>query len=96
MLHYDRIDLSEGIDVVSSNNSKECIICDYQFFNHGFKFRDSICNGCHDLTMLCLSINDTVIITVKDVDYHFFIYDISKSKAVHLLQSSVLIDHDYV
>ena len=27
MLHYDRIDLGEGIDVAKSNNSKECIIC---------------------------------------------------------------------
>ena len=96
MLHYDRIDLSEGIDVVSSNNSKECIICDYQFFNHGFKFRDSVCNGCHDLTMLFLSINDIAIITVKDVDYRFIIYDISKSKAVSLVKSSVLIDPDYI
>ena len=29
MLYYDRIDLSEGIDVAKSNNSKECIICHY-------------------------------------------------------------------
>ena len=27
MLHYDRIDLGEGIDVAKINNSKECIIC---------------------------------------------------------------------
>ena len=26
MLCYDRIDLSEGIDVAKSNNSKECVI----------------------------------------------------------------------
>ena len=95
-MHYDSIDLSEGNDVVSSNNSKECIICDYWFFNHGFKFRDSVCNGCHDLTMLCLSINDITIVTVKDVDYRFIIYDISKSKAVSLLKSSVLVDRDYI
>ena len=31
MLHYDRIDINEGIDVAKSNNSKECIIC-YTFF----------------------------------------------------------------
>ena len=34
------------------------------FFNHGFRFRDSICNGCHDLTMFCLNINDIAIMTV--------------------------------
>ena len=31
MLHYDRIDLGEGIDAAKSNNIKECIICHYWF-----------------------------------------------------------------
>ena len=29
MLYYNRIDLSEGVDVGKSNNSKECIVCHY-------------------------------------------------------------------
>ena len=32
MLYYDRNDLSKGIDVAKSNNSKEWIICHYWFF----------------------------------------------------------------
>ena len=32
------IDISEGADPTKSNKSKECIICHYWFFNHGFKF----------------------------------------------------------
>ena len=43
--------LSEGIDVTESNNSKECIVCYYCFFNHWFKFQDPVYNGCHDLTI---------------------------------------------
>ena len=27
MLYYDRIDISEGIDLIKKNNSKECMIC---------------------------------------------------------------------
>ena len=69
MLYYDRIDLSEGIEVAISNNIKECMFCHYWFFNHGSKFQDSIWNGCHDLTMLCLNISDIAIITVKNVYY---------------------------
>ena len=46
MLYYDRIDISEGIDLSKSNKSKECLICHYWFFNHGFKFQDCVCNGC--------------------------------------------------
>ena len=58
MLYYNRIYTSEGMDLDKSNNSKECIICQYFFFNHGFKFQDYACNGCHDLSMLCLDISD--------------------------------------
>ena len=39
------------------------------FFNNGFKYQDSLCNGCHDLIMLCLSINNIAIITSKGVHY---------------------------
>ena len=65
MLYYDRIDTSEGIDLVKSNNSKECMICHYWFLNHGFEFQDSVCNVCHDLTMLSVNISDIAIITIK-------------------------------
>ena len=27
-------------------------------FNHGLNFQDSVCNGCHHLTTLCLNISD--------------------------------------
>ena len=79
MLHYDRTDLGEGTDVAKSNNSKECIIGHYWFFNNGFKLQDSVCNGCHDLVMLCLNISDVATITVKGVDCRCIIHDISKS-----------------
>ena len=46
MLCYDRIDVSGGIDSTKRNINKECMICHYWFFNHGFKFQDSVCNGC--------------------------------------------------
>ena len=32
MLHLDRIDVSEGIDVNKTSTSKECDICHYWFF----------------------------------------------------------------
>ena len=43
------ITISKGIDLSKSNNSKECMICHYRFFNHGFEFHNHICYGCHDL-----------------------------------------------
>ena len=61
MLYYDNIDIREGIYVAKSSNSKECIISHYWFFHHGFKFQDSICNGCHNLAMLCVNISGIAI-----------------------------------
>ena len=57
MLYYDRIDISEGIDPTKSNKTRECMICHYFFFNHGFQFQDYVCNCCHDLTMLSVNPN---------------------------------------
>ena len=37
---------------------KECMIFHYWFFNHGFKFQDSVCNGCHDLLILSNNMSD--------------------------------------
>ena len=86
MLCYDRIDISEGIDLAKSNDSKKRMICHYWFFNHGVKFQDSVCNGCHDLTMLSVNISDIAIITVKNVDYRCIIHNIGKSEAINLLK----------
>ena len=68
MLYYKKIDTSEGIDPTKSNRSKEWMICYYWFFNHGFKLQDSVYNGCHDLTTLCLNISDIAVIIDKNVD----------------------------
>ena len=35
------------------------------FFNHGFKLQDSVCNGCHDLTMLSVNISDIALSLLK-------------------------------
>ena len=96
MLYYDIIDLSEATDVAKSNNSKECIVCQYYDFNRRFKFQKSVCNGCHDLLMLCLNISDITIITFKGVDYRCIIHDISKSDAIHLSGNYVLDDSGYI
>ena len=68
MLYYDKIGLSKGIDLAKSNSRKECMICHYWFFNHGFKFQDSICNG-YVFTMLSVNISDITNIIFKNVDF---------------------------
>ena len=50
MLHYKKNDASEGIDINKTSLSKECELCHYWFFKDvGFKSKEHVCNGCHDL-----------------------------------------------
>ena len=50
MLWYEKIDVAEGIDVNKTSASKECELCHYWFFKDiGSKFKDNVCNKCHEL-----------------------------------------------
>ena len=74
MLEYDRIDISEGIDINKTNASKECDICHYWYFlDKGFKYEPNPCNGSHDLMQKDLNFNDVAIVSVKKINYriHF-------------------------
>ena len=45
MLYFDRIDVSEGIDVNKTSASEECDICHYShFLSYSFKFQPNVCN----------------------------------------------------
>ena len=66
------------------------MICYFWLFNHRLKFQD-LCNDCHDLAMLCLNISNITIIPVKNVDYCCIIHNISKSEAINLAVSAVLV-----
>ena len=48
MLYFDRIDVSEGIDVNKTSASNECDICHHRCII-SFKFQPNVCNRCHDL-----------------------------------------------
>ena len=43
MLFYDRIDVSEGIDINKTSASKDCDACYYWYFlNYSFKFQPNV------------------------------------------------------
>ena len=65
MLYFDRIDVSEGIDVSKTSASKECDICHYWYFlNRGFKFQPYVCDRCHDLLMFVNLIDIAILLIV--------------------------------
>ena len=56
MLYFDRIDVSEGIDVNKTSASKKYNICRYWYFlNFSFKFQTNVCNRCYDLLMISIT-----------------------------------------
>ena len=91
MLYYDRIDLSEGIDIYKTSASKECDIFHYWYvLDKGFKFEHYVCNGCHDVLKMSISLKDIAIFYINCVDYCCIINEISKSDAVNLPQNDDL------
>ena len=50
MLKYDKIDISEGIDVDKTDRLRECMFCHYLYFlNKNFSCRPYTCDGYYDI-----------------------------------------------
>ena len=93
MLEYDRIDVSEGIDVNKTNASKECDICHYWYFKDiSFKYEPYLCNGCHDLMQKGMSFSDAAIVYVKGSAYKIHFWYMSKNGAISIMNNSNLVD----
>ena len=93
MLEYERIDISEGIDINKANLSKECHICHYWYFKDiGFKYEPYLCNGCHDLIQKVISFNNTAILYMKGNAYKIHFWYMSKDDAIKIMNGSNLVD----
>ena len=93
MLEYDRIDISEGIDVNKTSLSKECDICHYWYFEDiGFKYEKYLYNGCHDLMQKAMSFSNVAIVYVKGSAYKINFCYMSKDDAINIMKNSNLVD----
>ena len=93
MLQYQKINVSEGIDVNTKSASEECELCHYWFFKDvGFKFEKDVCNKCHDLLTMAYSLKDTAILSAKEATFRCLLMGISKNKALKRLNNSVTYD----
>ena len=93
MLEYERIDISEGIDVNKTSASKECDICHYLYFKDvNFKYEPYLSNGCLDLMQKAMSFNNVVIVYVKGSAYRINFWYMSKDDAINIMNGSNLIN----
>ena len=93
MLQYEKIGVSEGIDVDKTSASKECKLCHYWFFKDiGFKLEEHLCNGRHDLLTMAYSLKNIAILSAKRATFRCLLMGISKNEALKKLNNSVTYD----
>ena len=91
MLQYERIHISEGIEINKSNKSKECSICYHWYFKDiDYTFEPYVCNKCHNISMMVYDLDDFMILNIKGVDYRCFACSMSNNKTIKLLNNSKL------
>ena len=70
MLYFNKIDVSGGIDVNKTSESKDSDICHYWYFlNKGLKFQPNVFNICHALSMMSINLRDTATENIKSGNY---------------------------
>ena len=84
MLQYQKIHVSEGIDINETNASKECELW--------FKFEGHVFNKCHDLLMIVYSLKYITILNAKGASFRCILIGISKNEGLKRLNNSVTYD----
>ena len=83
MLQYEKIDVSEWIDVNKTSASKEYELCHYWFFKDiGFKVKEHDCNKCHELLTMAYPLKNITISSAKGATFSCLLMGISKNEAL--------------
>ena len=94
MLEYDRIDISEGIDINKcEEKSARCSLCKfYYFLDKNFSYGPFLCNGCYDMSLKAVSMQNLTIINHNGNHYRVNFVFISKKDAYNLIKNATIID----
>ena len=94
MLKYDRIDISEGIDIKKcKETSKESNLCKfYYFLDKNFNYGPYLCNGCYDMYLKAVSMKNLAIINHNGNHYCVNFMLISKQDAYNLIKNAMIAD----
>ena len=93
VLKYDRIDISEGIDVEETDISKECMFCHYWYFlNKKFSSGPYACDGCCDIVQRSTDFKNIAIVHIKKSAYRIYFQNMSKHQAKKIRSNFDLVD----
>ena len=92
MLEYNRIDISEGIDIKKcKETSRECNLCKfYYFLNKNFNYGPYLCNGCYDMSLKAVIIKNLAIINHNGNHYRVNFAFVSKKDAFNLIMNAII------
>ena len=93
MLEYDRIDISEEIDIDATNKTKECMLCHYWYFlDQNFSYGPYLCDGCYNIMQKSINFKNISINNVNKNAYRIYFLGMSKHEAKKLMNNSNLSD----
>ena len=87
MLEYDKINISEGIDINKcKETSREYSLCKfYYFLDKNFKYGPYLYDGCYNMSMKVVSTQNSTIINHNGNYYRVIFEFISKKDAYNLI-----------
>ena len=90
---YEKIDISDGIDVDLSDKSKECILRHYWYFlDKSFSYGPYLCDGSYNMMQKSNRLKNIAIVHIKENIYRICFLYMSKREAKKLMTNSNLID----
>ena len=90
---YEKIDISDGIDVDMSDKSKECMLCHYWYFlNKSFSYGPYLYDGCYNVMQKCNKLKNITIVHFTESVYRICFLFMSKREARRLMTNSNLIN----
>ena len=94
MLEYDKIDISEGIDINKcEETSRRCSLCKfYYFLDKNFSYGPFLCNGCHDMSLKAISMQKLAIINHNGNHYRVNFAFMNKIDPFNLIKNATIIE----
>ena len=88
MLEYDRIDISEGIDIKKwKETSRKCNLRKfYYFLEKNFNYGPYLCDGCYDISLKAISMKNLAIVYRGEQAYCINFAFMSKDDAFNLIK----------
>ena len=94
MLECDRIDLSDGIDnkKCKETSTKFSLCKFYYFLDKNFNYEPYLCNGCYDMSLKAISMQNLAIINHNGNAYGVNFAFMRTKDAFNLIKNAVKID----